>query len=132
MTKELIVQNAVNDNNLVTKRTLEDAVMRRFYYCHNLAHNKSTLVKFVLSGANVLMSNSAYFCINNNALTVQEGSLYEFHFKDSYKGGAAALQIRMSDTKGTRITNIFINRQDTNNKWIDINIFHNVRLLPGH
>ena len=40
MTKELIIQNAVYENNPITKKTFDDAVMSRFYYCNNLAHNK--------------------------------------------------------------------------------------------
>ena len=78
------------------------------------------------------MSDSTQFSITNNILTVQEGGFYEFHFKDFYKRGAAALKIQLSDTKGTRIKNIVTNLIDTNGEWIDINVFQIVRLLPGH
>ena len=49
-------------DNPITKEKFDDAV----HYCNNLTHNNNTEKRFVSSGANVLMSNSAYYqeCIN--------------------------------------------------------------------
>ena len=55
-------------DNPITKKAFDDAV----HYCNNLAHNNNTEMRFVSSEANVLMSNSAYLSVINNALINEE------------------------------------------------------------
>ena len=69
---------AKNDDNLTTKKTFDDAVTSGFHYCNNLAHNNNTEIRFVSSGVNVLMSNSAYLSVINNALINQESGFMRF------------------------------------------------------
>ena len=69
---------AKNDDNPITKKTFDDAVTSGFHYCNNLAHNNNTEMRFVSSGVNVLMSNSAYLSIINNALINQESGFMRF------------------------------------------------------
>ena len=69
---------AKNDDNLITKKTFDDAVTSGFHYCNNLAHNNNTEIRFVSSGVNVLMSNSAYLSVINNALINQESGFMRF------------------------------------------------------
>ena len=69
---------AKNDDNPITKKTFDDAVTSGFHYCNNLAHNNNTEMRFVSSGVNVLMSNSAYLSVINNALINQESGFMRF------------------------------------------------------
>ena len=69
---------AKNDDNPITKKTFDDAVTSGFHYCNNLAHNNNTEMRFVSSEANVLMSNSAYLSVINNALINQESGFMRF------------------------------------------------------
>ena len=69
---------AKNDDNLITKKTFDDAVTSGFHYCNNLAHNNNTEIRFVSSGVNVLMSNSACLSDINNALINQESGFMRF------------------------------------------------------
>ena len=73
------IQDAANnDDNLITKKTFDDAVTSGFHYCNNLAHNNNAERRFVSSGVNVLMSNSAYLSVINNALINQESGFMRF------------------------------------------------------
>ena len=69
---------AKNDDNPITKKTFDDAVTSGFHYCNNLAHNNNTETRFVSSGVNVLMSNSACLSVINNALINQESDFMRF------------------------------------------------------
>ena len=69
---------AKNDDNPITKKTFDDAVTSGFHYCNNLAHNNNTETRFVSSGVNVLMSNSACLSDINNALINQESGFMRF------------------------------------------------------
>ena len=73
------IQDAAKyDDNPITKKTFDDAVTSGFHYCNNLAHNNNTETRFVSSGVNVLMSNSAYLSVINNALINQESGFMRF------------------------------------------------------
>ena len=55
-----------------------DAVTSGFHYCKNRAHNNNTEMRFVSSGVNVLMSNSACLSVINNALINEESGFMRF------------------------------------------------------
>ena len=59
MTKELKIQDVVNDDNPTTKKVFDNKIESVYFYCNNLSHNNTITVGPVTSGANVLISNNA-------------------------------------------------------------------------
>ena len=65
MTKELKIQDAVTDDNPITKKVSNDKTKSVYFYCNNLSHNKSNIRGFLTSGANDLTSKSAHFSLKH-------------------------------------------------------------------
>lgn len=49
VSEELKIQNAVNDDNPVTKKAFHDKT-RRLFYRGNMAHNNDKIVRFYVNG----------------------------------------------------------------------------------
>ena len=69
MTKELKIQDAVNDDNPITKKLSDDKTKSVYFYCNNLSHNNSNILGSLASGANDLISKRAHFSLKHQMVT---------------------------------------------------------------
>ena len=65
MTKELKIQDAVTDDNPITKKVSNDKTKSVYFYYNNLSHNNSNILGFLTSEANDLISKSAHFSLKH-------------------------------------------------------------------
>lgn len=65
-----------------------------FFYIHSPSHNNEKVVKFDNSTLNTVSSSSSHFAEVNNELVVKQRGIYEIHFRDGCKRGAADVLLK--------------------------------------
>ena len=110
MTKELKIQDAVNNDNPIIKKVFDDKSESVYFYCNNLLHNNSYTVGFFTSGANVSKSNSAHFSFKTSTghITFDISGIYEIHFKDGYKGPACNIHMMSPGSVNPNIVFVYL------------------------
>lgn len=65
-----------------------------FFYIHSPSNNNEKVVKFDNSTLNTVSSSSSHFAEVNNELVVKQRGIYEIHFRDGCKRGAADVLLK--------------------------------------
>ena len=94
MTKELKTQDTVNYDNATRQKCLMIKLKLLIFIVITF---HIIIVRFVSSGANVLISNSAHFSFKTWTGHIAFGisGIYNIHFKDGYKGPACNINMNL-------------------------------------
>ena len=79
----------------------DDKTKSIYFYCNNLSHNNSNIVRFLMTGASDLISNSAHFFFTTSTghMILNISGIFKSILKDQYKCPACDKKINPRSVK---------------------------------
>ena len=110
------IEDAVNDDNPTTNKVFDDKTKSIYFYCNNLSHNNSNIVRFLMTGASDLISNSAHFSFTTSTghMILNISGIFKSILKDQYKCPACDKKINPRSVKKSNPIDKSLNKNAIN------------------